>query len=231
MADEMLWFVPVTGGGPTIPHGAGTGPIRSPASFNVQWDTDIYPESQDPEPEHPIFEVETITAFSNATGGGEEPDTLGMLSNCYAQFRWYSCADGDEGDITMGGQLNIGTVFARQLPTVYPSSPGILRWNTVEVWAKYRVSDKTRLSWIELVLNDSAPANIAGSGDLIGVTTDNVWNVGYAHHQDASWSGVNSSNLRATLNFLGTTDDATVGLVTVDIEWFAFRLSNQELPE
>jgi hypothetical protein len=101
----------------------------------------------------------------------------------------------------------------------------------VEVWVKYRVSAVGPLSAINFVLNDSAgnaqylgtPAN----HNWLTVTAANVWQVAYVKNAAPNWSGWADENLRATVHFEGTNLIANVGRVDVDIEWFAFRLSDQ----
>jgi len=207
-------IIPATGGGPYLPHGAGTGPIQRAADFNVQWDTNLYPTDQVTHPEHPFFEVEAVTLFDTAVGStGEAP---GKLRHCFAQFRWDSCPDGE--DMRLGGQLNVGTVFACRLPT----GNGPLTFTTVDIWVKARISVTNRLDSVYLVLDDDSGAQSSQSSVKSSFSDDN-WAV--VHHQENNLSSWNNSNLRSTISFLGTTNTSNIGRVKVDIEWFAFGLS------
>jgi len=123
-------------------------------------------------------------------------------------------------------------VFSRTLIDRYGNTPlGTYTWDDVEVFAKYRVSDKTKLDHILLRINDSAGLYFptadaddivpytSGTWRVVGVRKDNTWSNGEDWDDD---------NLRATLTFQGTTSAANVGVVTVDVEWFAFRLSDEQ---
>ena len=213
---EHLWFIPVTGGGPYLPHVPGSGPILRPEQFNVQWDSNFYPTNQATDPEHPFLEVEAVTQFDSGTTG--TPNVPGELRNCYGQWRWDSCPDGD--DMHLGGQLNVGTVFANELP--HPS--GDILFNTVDIWVKLRVDTPARLDSLFLVIGEAGGLAVP-TVDLKGsITGGATWDV-FHHSKTGSWDGWDRANLRSTVSFLGTTNTANAGRVKVDVEWFAFRLT------
>ena len=233
MADQ-LWFIPATGGGSFSVTPTGTGPLNRPADLNVQYGFGRYPtQQQNISPTAPILAVETRTEFDNAEGASSlEP---GKLLNCFARFIWDSCAcdPEHEDEITLGGQLNVGTVFARLLPKENATSPSsVSRWGTVEVWVKFRVDVPDRLDQIYISIGDKS-GNVQSTPDdeIIGAIPTNDWFVGYFSYigsdEDPDWNGWDSQNLRSTISFLGTSDVANIGRVNIDIEWFAFRLSNE----
>jgi hypothetical protein len=219
---EHVWFIPVTGGSGAA-AGAATFPIAPTRDLtNVQWNFSVFPVGQEPPAAVSCLSYNSITRF---TMGQEAMDPIpARLNDCYGSWKWRSCAD--NSNIVSGGQLAVGTVFSRELIAQHGDDvPVAYSWNTVEVFAKYRVDDKTKLDNIFLVINDSLgnfypnpatddhPGYTSGTWRVVGTRNRNHW-------QD--WD---SDNLRATLTFQGTTVAANVGLVTVDVEWFAFRLS------
>ena len=151
------------------------------------------------------------------------------LVDCFARWRWRSCAD--DTNILNGGQLAVGTVFARELPLDNAANQSFTVWTEVDAWAKYRVDVPARLDNIFLTLNDrSGVAAPATSGNIIGVTPASTWRVAYV--TNANWQDWDSpaTNLRVVLSFQGTTNVANVGIVNVDVEWFAIRLRNEVPP-
>ena len=233
MANEVLWFVPATGGGPYLPQASGTGPINLPEQFNVQWDTNTYPTVQATITQHPFFDVHSVTQFDSGSGPSS-PDVPGKLRNCFARFVWDSCNDPDgefPNDISLGGQLNIGTVFSRELNVQHGDGtlPISYKWDIVEVFAKYRVDETDRLSKIYLTICDEAGNShpFPNPSDDLTNASDDTWRV-VGTRKDGSWDDPlwSSSNLRACLTFFGTTTPANVGRVVVDVEWFAFRLTD-----
>ena len=224
---EHLWFVPVTGGGPTKPTPVGA-EVNTPYEFNVQWDVRNYP--MDPVgtaiPCVRAFPVNLI-APANQVG---LPNTPATLRDCHGKWIWRSCTDGQA--ITVGGQLAVGTVLSRRLKLFDRPGheTGALLWDTVEAWVKYRVSATVPLTVINFTLNDRAGLWADGwvptPGNWLGSTVANAWRVIYLKKSGA-WTDWIDENLRAVLTVLGTTIPANVGLVEVDVEWFAFRLSDQ----
>jgi hypothetical protein len=223
MADH-LWFIPATGG-----RGLGSYPPGMPktiAEFNVQWDFHIFPV-QEPGIDWPCIEAMTVTG---AIAGSQVGPTPSQLVECFAAYRWRSCAQG--GVIVTGGELTVGTVFSRALFTGNstlgpPQQGGLYFWSIVDVWAKFRVIDLTKLSAIMLSINDRS-GNVASSGNIIlPPAWNNNWYV--ANVLNANWSGWDApgTNLRAVLTFQGTLNPANVGLTDVHVEWFAIRLRNE----
>lgn len=225
MADH-LWFIPVTGGNaPGL--AAATIPMAPTRDLtNVQWMFSVYPVVQEPPAAVSCLSYTSITRF---TMGQENPVWPARLNDCYGNWSWRSCAD-DQNIIT-GGQLAVGTVFSKQLAVqhgddVPPAIPYI--WDDVEVFAKYRVDNRLRLDNIYLTINDASgnwfpnpvsddrPNCVNNTWRVVGTRKNNVWG-----------SFEDLENLRVTLNFTGTTVLANVGLVMVDVEWFAIRLSTQ----
>lgn len=223
MADH-LWFVPVS---------SGNAPDEATAAFpiaptrdltNVQWNFSVYPVGQQPPAEVSCLSYNSYTAFTMAQEG--PPIVEAMLRECYARWTWRSCTDNT--NILNGGQLAVGTVFARELP-VDNLEPHQL-WNTwtdVDIWAKYRVDVPARLDGIFLSLNDRGGNSSAGPNlALGGLTPAGTWRVAYHTFnqfvQD-EWD-TPSTNLRVVMSFQGTTNPANVDVVNVDMEWFAIRL-------
>jgi hypothetical protein len=141
--------------------------------------------------------------------------------------------------MVLGGQLAVGTVFSRKLqtyltlqpPPPFLPDPTAPTWNTVEAWVKFRVDTTARLRAIYFVINDSA-GNWSDPWMVGGLPTDWVplaalggWRVAWTK-KHLNWDGWNDENLRATIHFPGTLNPANVGGVAIDVEWFAFRLSN-----
>lgn len=116
--------------------------------------------------------------------------------------------------MTKGSQLAIGTVFANSLSGT--------TWDTVEVWAKFKVSNTRRLSSVYLSLNDSG-ANSSSSANLLGSLVNDTWYV--AHLSSSSLDDWAHSNIRGVLTLQGTTTAADVGALDVYVEWFAFGLT------
>ena len=219
MAADQIWFIPVTGGGPFSVTATGSGPLIRPSDLNVQYAFKQYPTQQAHiSPAAPIFAVETHTEFDQAEGASSiEP---GKLLNCFARFIWDSCACDETYDteITLGGQLNVGTVFAAYLP------PGTadLAWKSVQIWVKMRISAIARLSGVYLTVSDRDGTNKDSSGNLRSSFTDGEWFViNWTVDDVTSWE---VENLRSTVSVLGTDNVANIGRVSVDMEWFAFRL-------
>jgi len=221
MADH-LWFIPATGG-----RGLGAYPGGMPkaiAEFNVQWDFHPFPVGE-PAVEFPFIEAMTFTAV---TPGSQVGPTPAKLVECFAAWRWRSCALG--GVIVTGGELMVGTVFANWLPLLNNYDPNTLTadwWNSVEVWAKYRVSDVTKLSTIMLSINDNLGNVHPVTVQNIGLTVSGQWRVVHGLWL-GPWPFTSArTNLRGVLTFQGTLLPANVGVVEVDVEWFAFRLRDQ----
>ena len=222
---EHIWIVPVS-------CGRGTGPTTvvpplHPKDFNVQWDFE--PLMLEPGAELACLDWTSMMWF-----GFPPLHPSAQLSDCFARWTWRSCAQG--GVILTGGQLAVGTVFSRKLPT-YGANPGVpglpFQWNTVEAWVKYKVTAVGPLSAIYFVLNDSAgnwsdpwmPGGVPQ--DWLPTTAAGVWRVAWTK-KIGNWTNWTDQNLRATAHFVGTHVPANVGRVDVDIEWFAFKLSVEQ---
>lgn len=169
------------------------------------------------------------TSITRFTMGQEAlPPTPALLNDCFGSWSWRSCAD--DTDIVTGGQLAVGTVFSRTLTAQYGDTPlPTYIWDTVEVYAKYRVDDPLKLDHIYLQINDSAGLNFPGvaADDIIPYRlVPNTWKV-MGVRKSGTWDGWDDDNLRVTLSFMGTTLPANVGPVTVDVEWFAIKLGDQ----
>lgn len=219
---DHLWFIPVSSGN-TLGEGAAAFPIAPTRDLtNVQWNFSVFPVTQDPPAEVSCLSYHSYTTFVMGTETGITPSEL---RECYASWRWRSCAD--DTNILNGGQLAVGTVFARQLP-LDNSQPHTswATWRNVEVWAKYRVDVPARLDNIYLSINDRG-GNSYTPGDIQPVTPAATWRVAYLTL--ASWEDWDdpATNLRAVMSFQGTTNPANVGVVNVDVEWFAIRLSSE----
>jgi len=228
---DHLWFIPVTGGWPTQPTGAPPG-VYEPREINVQWNVTSYPTS--PPVDIPCVRAAPIVMF---TPGASLPGVQqARLTQCYGSWRWRSCSDGQV--ITVGGQLEVGTVFARGLPLDNnaagpPSQQAFVTWSDVDVWVKYRVSDYNRLSALYLSINDMTGVQVAASPNmqpLLNPAWNSVWRVEWLSR--GNWQGWDTppTNLRVVLTALGTVNIANVGLVTVDVEWFAIRLRGEVNP-
>jgi hypothetical protein len=232
---EHVWFVPVSGG-----RGVGeTVPVLPPQEFNVQWE--FNPTATMPAPALASVESASVTQFTFPT------PLSAQLRSCYGQWLWHSCAQG--GVVVLGGQLAVGTVFSRKLqnyrlvPPPPPITPDLNppTWNTVEAWVKYYVDSPARLDRIYFVINDSLgnwadpwapspPPPQPPPTDWLPVAALGGWRVAWTRRSSVDWIGWNSENLRATIHFPGTLNPANVGGVVIDIEWFAFRLSDQVSP-
>jgi hypothetical protein len=217
--------------------------IHTPWELNVQWDFTQYPTTQIPPPDVANVRVVPYTMFTPANLAGQ-PNTPARLRGCHGSWAWRSCTDGEI--ITVGGQLAVGTVLSRFLPVfpLIPPAPGLdpaigapFTWNEVEAWVKYSIGvppgQGVPLSAIHFTLNDVTgnwidPWGGAGPGNWLPSTTPGAWRVIYTRVPVGyEWPGWDPFNLRAVLTVLGTTNPANVGRVTVNVEWFAFRLSEQ----
>ena len=250
---EHVWFVPVTAGWPQEPTPVPPG-IHTPWELNVQWDFTQYPTTQIPPPDVANVRVVPYTMFTPANLPGQ-PNTPARLSGCHGSWAWRSCTDGEI--ITVGGQLAVGTVLSRFLPVfpLIPPAPGLdpaigspLTWNKVEAWVKYSIGvppgQGVPLSAIHFTLNDATginhwwdpwtlpppPPPPPVPGNWLLSTTPGAWRVIYVSSLNLNWQNWDPFNLRAVLTVLGTTIPANVGRVTVSVEWFAFRLSDQVSP-
>jgi len=217
---EHLWFIPVSAGGSFGPVPSTWAPMVPPWEFNVQWNFQSYPGTP-PETDVPCITAHPNVAFTRSTG----IDYPSKLLWCNGRWSWRSCTDGQ--NITVGGQLEVGTVFARQLRTRFLDSPPPIPYSsfsTVEVWAKYRLDVPARLDAVILSIND-AGGNISNSPNDVGQAVANTWREIYHLHNN--WDGWDSpgSNLRVVLTCLGTSFPANVGPINVDVEWFAIRLT------
>jgi len=241
--EPHIWFVPVTGG-----RGYGLmtlDPFRRVAiePFNVQWDFGKFPvEQSDPPVEESCVQAGGITTTIMGTEGGDAYDKPSKLSQCHGSWKWRSCHDDDDpSNIIVGGQLAVGTVFSRFLPVFSnfptdPVPPAPYTYDTVEAWVKFRISSTTALSAIYFTINDMA-GNVIGlnaaPANWLASTAANTWRVAHAwktaNWEDPDWD---PTNLRAMLSVQGTTTGANAGPVTVDAEWFAFRLNQvwREVP-
>jgi hypothetical protein len=200
MADH-LWFIPVSGGNADDP---------SDKFINVQWGSGLYGA--------PAIAPVTAAIEAGVTfqgGGGEGEAKIGP---CCGKWSWTSEQSG--GNMTKGSQLGVGTVFAKQLVT-----PAYL-WSTTEFWAKFKVSDKDKLSRVWISLCDSGGNSVSSEVALAGIT-NNQWKV-FGKSRNAMPDTWAMQNLRGVLTFQGTTDAQQVGELIVYVEWFAFRLSGQQ---
>jgi hypothetical protein len=110
-------------------------------------------------------------------------------------------------------------------------------WNRVDAWVKLRLNSLNinRFGHIFFVINDSGGGpNVIGLGapprdwlTLPGLLLGQ-WSIFHAW-QVGNWERWESRNLRAVLSVMGTQNPINVGVTTVDMEWFAFRLS-EEIP-
>jgi len=235
MADH-LWFAPVAGGGaPQHTIQSVYNEFEFEPEINVQWTFSAYPTSTGAA--EACVRPGTVTSFSHASGPSPSVEPA-KLTSCDGKWQWRSCAD--DQSVTVGGQLSVGTVFSRELANyihgVYPAivaSPNYT-WDTVEAWVKFQVSSITTISGIYFVINDRA-GNTIGLGVapvdwLAGLpVAANTWTVIKAFKW-GGWTEWDDDNLRATLSILGTDQRANVGDIRVHVEWFAFRLSDDELP-
>ena len=231
---EHVWFVPVS-------CGRGTGPTTvlpplHPKDFNVQWDFE--PLLLSPLPELACLDWTSAMSFGFQPMAG-----AAYLGACFARWTWRSCAQ--SGVIITNGQLAIGTVLSRYLPDYTPvgapnPEPALTpisryQWLSVEAWVKMRLPNLGPVGQVYFALNDSA-------GNVIGLNAApatwlpfipaNQWMVVEAKKSGAfaDWACWDSRNLRATLTVQGTANPANVGRVDVDVEWFAFRLSDEVPP-
>lgn len=225
MADQ-LWFIPVSSG--SAPGLAmATFPIAPTRDLtNVQWMFSVYPVTQEPPAEVSCLSYNSYTAFTMGTGSGENAKS--ELRECYASWRWRSCTD--DTNILNGGQLAGGTVFARELPIDNDPTQVFFGWNIVDVWAKYRVDVPARLDNVFLSINDRG-GNNALTPDLQPVTPAGTWRVATLSF-GPDWPGWDdpATNMRVVMSFQGTTNPANVGVVNVDMEWFAIRLREEFAP-
>lgn len=194
MADQ-LWFNPVSGGN----HDDG-----SDKFINVQWAASMFGAPA----------IAPVTAIVDAVFVFQTSPTLGeaRLNSCYGKWSWTSEQSG--GNMTKGSQLAIGTVLAHTL--------GGTTWSTVDVWAKFKVSNVRRLSSVYLSLSDSG-TNSSSSANQLGSMVNDTWYI--AHHNSSSLTNWAHSNIRGVLTFQGTTTAADVGALDVYVEWFAFGLT------
>jgi hypothetical protein len=200
---EHLWIIPVSGGGKT-------GDPNLPNDINVQWEIFPWPDTT----LLATIVYDSLVAFMPATSL-----TTSSLMNCNGKWTWTSQASG--GNVTVGNQLLVGTVFSADLDV---AGAGTSIWDTVEVWIKYRTSNKDRFSSFKVVVNNEAGVR-SPSGNDIGAVSNNAWHV-TKHTVDVSaWDSV---NLRVFLEALGTSTAANVGATDLEVEWIAIRLSNEE---
>jgi len=225
MADH-LWFIPVSSGN-TLGEAAAAFPIAPTRDLtNVQWNFNVYPISQVPPAEASCLSYNSYSAFTMGSDVGPTPSEL---VECYARWRWRSCAD--HVNILNGGQLAVGTVFARELP-LDNLEPHVTwnTWNIVDVWAKYRVDVPARLDNIFLSINDRGGNVVSGPNLLPLLTPAGVWRVAYLSNPAWEYWDTPATNLRVVMSFQGTTNLANVGTVNVDMEWFAIRLREEIMP-
>lgn len=235
MADYM-WFVPVSGGR-GFNMSAMAPSCRTPIEpYNVQWDFDKYPDAA-------AKACNDAGVSTTMTMGSSTGPTQSKLSLCYGMWNWRSCSDGQ--NVTVGGQLAVGTVFSRLLNLYADGAPpalaGSLTWDRVDVWVKFMLvsANINKFDNVFFVINDTG-ANSIGLGApprnwLVPVPPPpspiaiNTWFVAHAfktgNWDDPLWD---SDNLRATLSVQGTSVAANVGAVGVNVEWFAFKLSNPD---
>jgi hypothetical protein len=223
MADH-LWFIPAAGGAArgTWTGAPGPGPQTNfdPTFINVQW---MFMAAS-------AFGAPPILAPIEATVVNEvlpPASPMGLLSS-YASFRWVSIKP------SVGGNLEVGTVFSRLLGTWAapgndnPPPAGSL-WNTVECWCKYRINNPAVFTKITMNMNGLVqpfPLPIT-LGDWLPFTAAGVWREAYVKYA-GPWDGFSDENLRATISFDGPTVPLGAGgLSQVDIEWFAVRLSDE----
>jgi hypothetical protein len=158
--------------------------------------------------------------------GSDAGPSPSRLRECYARWRWRSCAD--DTNILNGGQLAVGTVFSRELASQNADPQNPTTWTQVDAWAKYRVDNTVRLDNFFFTINDSAGLFVPVVNNIVN-TVNGVWRV-VTVQKMGDWSEWDSDNLRVTLTFQGTTNVANVGVVNVDVEWFAIRLSDEVPP-
>lgn len=239
MADERLWFVPATGG-----RGYDVSAVdpsrRTPIEpYNVQWDFDKYPDAA----EKACIDAGSATTMTMGSSVGPSES---KLSQCYGMWNWRSCSDGQ--NVTVGGQLAVGTVFSRLLNLYVDGNPppppdivpaGSLSWERVDAWVKFMLvaTNINKFDNVFFVINDtganSLGLNATPRNWLTGLAVPfliNTWNVAHAYvsQAQAEWDDWDQDNLRATLSVQGTTVAANVGAVGVNVEWFAFKLSNPD---
>jgi hypothetical protein len=233
---------------PTEPSAAPPGAYE-PKDFNVQWNFTLYPNGQTPQPDIANVRAAPVVLFIPAADPPPPPPvryvTPAMLNSCNGKWMWWTCASGDPARITVGGQLEVGTVLSRKLATWVPDpnppygplpQPPLL-WSRVDAWVKYRVSTPAAalpLSAIFFTLNDSAGnwidpwlpllPPLRPPYDWLPTTVAGAWRV-IQVYKDINWEGWHDENLRAVITFLGSTNPANTGSVTAEIEWFAFKLS------
>lgn len=238
---EHLWFIPVTGGssGSDVAASFPIAPTRD--LTNVQWFFSVYPVGQEPPVDTACLSYSSITSFS--MGQENDPGEPSKLVNCYGHWAWRSCEQ--DNNIVTGGQLAVGTVFSRLLEIYQDGIPdpghvGPDVWDMVEAWVKFRINaaNINMFDNVFFTINDSsAPPNVVGLNNMnardwlgtIGPGGLNNWFVAYAF-KVGNWEGWESYNLRAVLSAQGTRNPANVGPVSVDVEWFAFRLSEETPP-
>jgi hypothetical protein len=252
MADHV-WFVPASGGGITLQRDPTAIPQviynSDSAYINVQWAFVEFPVILLPDPNPATvlpccFSADVGVGFGlQADNGGTPVTAPDYLSQCFARFKWTSWATCPPNPrILQGGSLRVGTVFSRFLqvhnettgdPTQDdPTAGNASTWSTVEAWVKFRVANKNRFSKATFGINGLTPVGTvvgqvgAAPHDWLVNAVSGGWRVAYARHS-ATWEDFSDKNLRAVLTVDGTTNPANVGESEVDVEWFAFRLSDQ----
>jgi hypothetical protein len=209
----------------------------------VQWDFGVFPVNQDPPAEPSCLAYTSETDFD--LGQENNPGDPSELDNCYGRWAWRSCTDGN--NITVGGQVAIGTVFSRYLDMyddlgagiIFPGPGNPASWDRVDAWVKFRVNavNINRFGRIFFSINDGpAGANICGLNGqpprdwmTFPALALNAWIIVHAF-KVGNWEGWESRNLRAVLSVMGTQMPINVGWTHVDVEWFAFRLSEEIAP-
>lgn len=242
MADHQ-WFVPVSGGRGYNMTEMDTTRATPSEPYNVQWDFKNFPDSA----AKSCVDAASATTMNWGSSVGPTPS---KLSVCYGMWNWRSCSDGQ--NVTVGGQLAVGTVFSRIVnryinnpappPLIIADAPASYSWNRVDAWVKFMLVS-TNINMYDNVfftINDPVAANAVGLNaapiNWIGAGTVpplaiNTWFVAHAW-KSGGWGPEppdwDDDNLRATLSVQGTSVAANVGPVGVNVEWFAFRLSEQD---
>jgi hypothetical protein len=199
MADH-LWIIPVSAG------------VENQDMFNVQWHTAAWPTTASPA---------TVTGVSKVGFTPKSGVAEAVLGGCNGFWEWTSIQLG--GNVSVGSQFLLGTVFAAKLLDNAQSNP--ITWNTVDVWIKFKVSDKTRFDSIKVVINDDGGVNRSSSAELITVAmTNGEWFIG--SHTVSSLSSWDTTNLRVLLVALGTSNSSNVGDTSIEVEWITIRLRN-----
>lgn len=256
MADHV-WFVPAAGGGFTLQRSFSAVPLvnlqtaTDGGNINVQWGFVEFPVVAPPGTDTALpccFKADVVNGFGLQSLDGMGVPVTGpdYLAECYARFRWRSTTDcPDNTKVVEGGSLRIGTVFSRFLqvhietggdPIVDLPAGGNSTWGKVEAWVKFLVVDKTKLSKATFGISAAAPLGTVGQvggapNDWLVNAVNNQWRVAYASYPGPGhdWDGFSDTNLRAVLTLDGTTTPANVGDTEVRVEWFAFRISSENV--